>query len=40
MAEHSAPHLDEALIDAATAEEESGVTGPHVRDLVDCPIIK
>ena len=40
MAEHSAPHLDEALIDAATAEEESGVTGPHVCDLVNCPIIK
>ena len=40
MTEHNAPHFDEALIDAATAEEESRVTGPHVCDLVNCPIIK
>ena len=33
-------HLDEAVVDAATAEEESGVTGPHVGDLVHCPVIK
>jgi hypothetical protein len=40
MTEHKTPYLDEAVVDAATAEEEGGVTGPHVRDLVHCPDIK
>ena len=39
-AEHQTPHLDEAVVDAATAEEESGVTCPHVGDLVYCPLIE
>ena len=40
MAEHQTPHLDEAVVDAATAEEESGETRPHVGDLVYCPQIE
>jgi len=38
--EHKSPHLDEAIVDAATAEEEGGVTGSHVGDLLHGPVIK
>ena len=30
MPEHQAPYLDEAVLEAATAEEEGCITGPHV----------
>jgi hypothetical protein len=40
IAEYQTPHLDEAVVDAAMAEEEGGVTGPHVEDIIHSPIIK
>ena len=40
MTEHQTPHLNETVVDAATAKEESGVTGPHVGDLINSPVIK
>ena len=40
MTEYKTPHLDEAVVDATTAEEEGSVTGPHVGDLANCPVIK
>ena len=38
--EHQTSHLDEAVVDATTAEEEGGVTGSRVGDLVHSPVIK
>ena len=40
MTEDKAPYLDEAFVDAATAEEEGGETGSHTGYHVNCPVIK